>query len=273
MVSPEVDANFIPTDESDALMRAHKLNPVVKVAAHDVQATREQKDMYDGSFLPTFAFEASHQVGDSLSGVDEKYNETSVLLTMNWNLLNGGADRANSEKMVHEIRKAQDVQEKALMQLDQSTKLAWSAYDLTNKQKAYLQKMVDAASATLDAYEKEYKIGKRTLLDLLNTENELFEARQSYITADSDNLVAKYRVLNATGQILDEMRVATPEEWHEGIIDDTNTSPEIVDEPVTSADEETVDEVTTSLEENVVEEAVDDAPEAAVVEQVSEEEQ
>lgn len=219
LVSPEVDVTMLPKDRPDALQRAKEFNPVVKVAAYDLDATYQQKDMNDGSFWPTFAVEASHQVGEDLNGSEGSYKNTSLMLTMNWNLLNGGADRANSEKMVYEIRAAQDVQEKALMQLDESTKLAWAAYELTGQQKAFLQQMVDAASATLGSYEKEYKIGKRSLLDLLNTENELYSARQSYITAEYDNIAAQYRVLNATGQILDELRVITPEEWHQPVVD------------------------------------------------------
>lgn len=224
LVSPEVDVTMLPLTKQEAINRAREFNPIVDVAAYDLEATYQQKDMYDGSFAPTFAIEASHQVGDDLNGSDGSYSNTSALLTLNWNLFNGGADRANSEKMVFEIRKAQDVQENALMQLDESTKLAWAAYDLTGKQKAFLQKMVDAASATLGAYEKEYKIGKRTLLDLLNTENELYGARQSYITAEYDNIAAQYRVLNATGQLLDELRVVTPEEWHQPVVDDDSSS-------------------------------------------------
>ena len=217
LVSPEIDVTVLPQDREQALQSAKEFNPIVKVADYDLAATYHQKDMYDGAFAPTFAVEASHQVGDDLNGSEGSYNNTSVMLTMNWNLFNGGADRANSEKMVYEIRKAQDVQERALMQLDESTKLAWDAYQLTGQQKGFLQTMVGSASETLGAYEKEYKIGKRTLLDLLNTENELYGARQSYITAEYANIAARYRLLNATGQILNELRVVTPEEWRQPV--------------------------------------------------------
>jgi len=222
LVFPEVDANYLPTNLDDALSRAHQYNPVLKISSHDIEATRYQKDMRDGAFLPSFSVEASQEYGKDLSGVDGDYDQTSVLLTMDWNLLNGGADKANSEKMVYEIRKAQNVQKNALDELNQSTKLSWDAYQLTDQQRKFLQTTVDSTAATLNAYEKEFQIGKRTLLDLLNTENELFETRQSYITSYYDFVAAKYRVLNATGQILDEMRVATPKEWYESIVEQSD---------------------------------------------------
>ncbi|MNH15218.1 hypothetical protein D3C79_748280 [compost metagenome] len=48
---------------------------------------------------------------------------------------------------------------------------------------------------------------------MLNTENELFEARRSYITAEYDSLLADYRILNATGGLLNAMNVQPPAEW------------------------------------------------------------
>ena len=62
-----------------------------------------------------------------------------------------------------------------------------------------------------------YRIGKRTLLDLLNTENELFEARKDYLDAKYAEQYAKYRVMNATGQLLNALRVDVPVEWNQKV--------------------------------------------------------
>jgi len=95
--------------------------------------------------------------------------------------------------------------------------LSWSALDLTVQQKEFLSDHVDSASDTVISYEKQYRIGKRTLLDLLNTENELFEARKGYLDAKYDEQYAKYRVMNATGNLLTGLRVDIPQEWNEKV--------------------------------------------------------
>lgn len=79
--------------------------------------------------------------------------------------------------------------------------------------KNFLSDHVDSASETVIAYEKQYRIGKRTLLDLLNTENELFEARKDYLDAHYSEQYAKYRVMNATGSLLNALLVDIPDEW------------------------------------------------------------
>lgn len=83
--------------------------------------------------------------------------------------------------------------------------------------KEFLADHVDSAAETVIAYEKQYRIGKRTLLDVLNTENELFEARKDYLDSKYAEQYAKYRVMNATGQLLSALRVEMPKEWLEKV--------------------------------------------------------
>ncbi|MGM8892272.1 TolC family protein, partial [Psychrobacter sp. 1Y1] len=60
---------------------------------------------------------------------------------------------------------------------------------------------------------QQFNLGQRTLLDLLDTENELFEARKDYLESEYDEIIAQYRVLNATGQLLNSLRVTRPDVW------------------------------------------------------------
>ncbi|MCV5373153.1 TolC family protein, partial [Escherichia coli] len=76
---------------------------------------------------------------------------------------------------------------------------------------------VDSMSNTVIAYQKQYRIGKRTLLDLLNTENELFESRKNYLETQFAQQYAQYRTLTSTGQLLDALRVDIPEEWTQSV--------------------------------------------------------
>ena len=55
-------------------------------------------------------------------------------------------------------------------------------------------------------------IGQRTLLDLLDSENEFFTARSTYINGKFIEMGARYRILNAMGQLLTTLDVAPPEQ-------------------------------------------------------------
>ncbi len=213
LVTPEVDHNFMPPSVQHALQIAQEANPVMFVAMHDVEAAQAQYDQAEGDFYPEFFIEASQEFGEELDGSPGDTDEFKAMLRMRYNLFSGGSDRAKARRAAYQVNKAKDIRDRALQQLIEGTRLAWSAYELSNRQIQFLEQHVDASARTVTAYEKQFTIAQRTLLDVLNTENELFEARKSYLTAHFEGILAKYRVLNATGQLLDEMRVEVPEGW------------------------------------------------------------
>ncbi len=217
LVFPSADENKLPYTLQDAIESAQKNHPVIKVSLVDVDAARFQYDQSKGVNYPTFTFEASQTWRDDAAGDDGRSDETLAMLRMRYNLYNGGSDSARSESMAYQLNKAKDLRDKTYRMVEEGLRLSWSALDLTVQQKEFLADHVDSASETVIAYEKQYKIGKRTLLDLLNTENELFEARKDYLDAKYAEQYAKYRVMNASGNLLDALYVETPKEWHEEV--------------------------------------------------------
>mgnify|MGYP000261210291 CR=1 FL=1 len=64
-----------------------------------------------------------------------------------------------------------------------------------------------ASEQARNAYAKQFKIGQRTLLDVLNSENEVLQGRQSVVDTRTDHLLAQYRVLEAMGALIDHLGV------------------------------------------------------------------
>jgi adhesin transport system outer membrane protein len=210
---PEVDINYVASSLDDAMEKAQKNNPVIYVASNDIEAAQQQYEQAKGTFYPSFSIEASQEWGEELDGSRGDTDEFKAMLKMRYNLYNGGSDAAKSRRAAYQINKSKDIRDRAHRMLDEGTRLAWSAMELASDQTKFLQEHVDASARTVIAYEKQFRIGKRTLLDVLNTENELFESRKAYLNAHYSGILAKYRVLNATGLLLDEMRVDVPESW------------------------------------------------------------
>jgi len=69
---------------------------------------------------------------------------------------------------------------------------------------------VRASLATKNAYQKQFNIGRRTLLDLLNTENEVVDSKRTLINASYDQLFSQYRIFNSMGQLLKEFDGSQP---------------------------------------------------------------
>lgn len=217
LIYPRADENKLPLSLTEAIDEAYEKHSVIKIAMVDVDAARYQYDQSKGNYYPTISFEASQSWRDDAGGDKGESDETLAMLRLRYNLFNGGSDQDLAERAAYQLNKAKDLRDNSYRQVEESLRLSWSALDLTLQQKNFLADHVDSASETVIAYEKQYRIGKRTLLDLLNTENELFQARKDYLDAHYAEQYAKYRVMNATGNLLDALLVEIPNEWTERV--------------------------------------------------------
>ena len=58
-------------------------------------------------------------------------------------------------------------------ELKESLEFSWQNYVLNQEKMGYLNQHVEYAKATLDAYQDEFRIGRRDLINLLDAENEV----------------------------------------------------------------------------------------------------
>nr|WP_285892355.1 TolC family outer membrane protein [Vibrio intestinalis] len=217
LIFPRADQNAIPLTLDQAIVEANDNHPVIKIAQVDVDSARFQYDQSKGANYPTISVEAAQTWRDDAGGIEGNSDEFTAMVRLRYNLFNGGADADRTESAAYQLNKAKDFRDRTYQAVEEGLRLSWSALDLTVQQKDFLADHVDSASETVIAYEKQFRIGKRTLLDLLNTENELFEARKGYLDAKYDEQYAKYRVLNATGGLMAALRVDTPKEWNQAV--------------------------------------------------------
>jgi len=86
-------------------------------------------------------------------------------------------------------------------------RLAYNAYATARDRLPSLDRYVKASDATRIAYAQQFNIGQRTLLDLLDAENEFFTSRKTYLDGVFIEMSARYRVLNAMGALLEALEV------------------------------------------------------------------
>lgn len=204
-VSAPTDA--LPATVDLVLERAQRDNPVLQQAAADIRAAYAQHEAARQFDYPRFDLELGGNMNDNVDGTDGHDDDLSAMVRMRYNLFRGGSDAARKRETAHNINEAGDVRDRSVRQLEESIRLAWAAYEATAAQLPLLELQVDAARATRDAYEQQFNIGQRTLLDLLNSESEVFEARQSVVDTRAEQLLAQFRLLEAMGSLIDYLGV------------------------------------------------------------------
>ncbi len=83
----------------------------------------------------------------------------------------------------------------------ESIRLSWIANDMIKKQIPFWEKYRDMSQKTLTSYMEEFDLGRRTLLDILDTEEELYSAKRELVTAKYDLIFSQYRILESMGII------------------------------------------------------------------------
>ena len=140
-------------------------------------------------------------------------NDVTAMVRFKYNLYAGGKNVSQERDAAYKFNQAKEINYRAHRQVTEGMELAWNAYEMLGLQMQYIQLHVEASNDTHVAYVQQFKLGQRSLLDLLDTENELFQARQDYLEAQFSELDARYRLLNATGQLLDSLRITRSKAW------------------------------------------------------------
>lgn len=213
LVQPDVDDRFIPQSLDEALAQAKQHNPTVKSAIKDVDAAHSQYQSSKSGYYPQIDFVVEQSISDDFDGVEGRDEDFNAMIRLNYNLFGGGKDSARVAESSARIQQAKSINESTVRQVEEGTRLAWKASEILHQQKVFYRQHVEESYKTVQAYQRQFVLGNRSLLDVLNTENELFDARKSYVNAEYQHIDAQYRLINATGRLLDSLYVTTPSAW------------------------------------------------------------
>ncbi|KIO34869.1 TolC family outer membrane protein [Shewanella sp. cp20] len=224
LIVPVPDDDMLPTNLSDGLKVAQENHPILKSAASDISAAENERSSAQSNYYPKLSLELGGNWNDNLDGEDGysifanqnvggHNNDLVAMVRVKYNLFAGGKDLAREKEAAYKIGEAKEIRQRAYRQVVEGVNLAWNAYEMLEPQKLYIRDHVIAAKDTQVAYSQQFNLGQRTLLDLLDTENELFEARKDYLDAEYDEILSEYRILNATGRLLESLRVTRPDVW------------------------------------------------------------
>ena len=178
---------------TDHVNQALARNPAISAAVENLRAVQAQAEGQDSRFQPRLEARVRSGVGRNFDGVLNQKRDTAAELVMNWNLYNGGSDRARVRQFADLINQAADQRDKACRDVRQTSAIAHNDIRKLRDQLVALDRNVLAIEKARDAYRQQFDIGQRSLLDLLNAENELYTARRAYANAEHDLQLAYAR--------------------------------------------------------------------------------
>ncbi|HEX5613473.1 MAG TPA: TolC family outer membrane protein [Burkholderiales bacterium] len=206
------EAPPIPGSADEAVKIAVLNHPILRSALSDVDAAQAQREIARSFYFPRLELEASYSDNKNIDGVVGPNRDRLIMLWVKWNVFRGGFDYNRDQETAKQINEAQEIARNTNRQVEAAVRLAYNAFATARDRLPSLDRYVKASDATRDAYNKQFAIGQRTLLDLLDSENEFFTSRSTYINALFIELSARFRVLNAMGSLLTALEIKAPEE-------------------------------------------------------------
>jgi adhesin transport system outer membrane protein len=222
--SPEFPSAALPANLDAAVGLAGTSNPTTRIFEADVRSADAEVSLSEAPFYPAVSLEAQTQYNDGREGVDDYEFNNQVMLRLRWNLFRGGIDRAARQEALARLSESKNRRQRAFLESEQEMRKSWFAFEANQQRVEDLSTSVRFNAETRDAYRQQFEVAQRTLLDVLDAENELFVSSGQLVTAQTNELVASYRILAVAGTLLSTLGVRPPEQavvqhsnWLEGI--------------------------------------------------------
>ncbi|MGQ7275308.1 TolC family outer membrane protein [Marinobacter sp. V034] len=213
---PVTDPSLLPDSREQAIDWARQTHPQLQAAISDISAAKEEVRASQSGYYPRFSIEGYATSGHDIAGFEGRDEDYRVMLVMEYDLYSGGRDKALGRTSNWRYNEALAIRNTTEQQLVEGTQFSWNAYNALQQQEQIEAQSVDASTLAETAYITQFKLGKRSLLDLLNAKVEVFVARKAYINTRYDQQQATYRLLNSAGRLGYALRVSYPNEWRNG---------------------------------------------------------
>lgn len=197
---------FLPTGLS-FLTEATRRNPDFLAAVATVRAYRADSKVRRAGLYPTLEFRARQSYETNQNGVTGDYNNSTVEMVLSYNLYRGGTDSSRVKQFAAKLDSAYDLRDKACRDTWQTGQIAFNDSLRLVAQLKLLSQHELSTSKARQAYQQQFDIGQRSLLDLLDTENELYQARRSLVNGEHDLKLAEVRVLTTSGTFLSALKL------------------------------------------------------------------
>lgn len=194
----------LPESRQSAIDNAVQSNPTVRARQFDKTSAARAIDAETADLLPDVDLEAQAGHSRDVSTADTTRNTVQAAVVVTVPLYQAGAATSQVRAAKQSYLRSDNLISEAMRQATEQATSAWETYNTAVARIRALQASVDAAQIALDGVEQEAAVGSRTVLDVLDAEQELLTARVSLVRSQRDLEVARFDLLSATGGLTAE---------------------------------------------------------------------
>jgi adhesin transport system outer membrane protein len=223
----------VPPDVDSAVGTAMTQSPTIAISRADLGTAEALVEQQESSLYPDLRLELLGSVRDDADGREGTDHNLSALLVMRWNLYRGGADMARIQEFKYRMEEARDALRSTERDVEEEVRRSANAVAVAQANVAVLAQELAAAEQTSGVYRQQFDIGQRSLIDLLDADNDVYRARDNLTTAQYAELFANYRLLASAGLLVSSLGLTAPSTAEgSGIGEGTRISEPMPEEPL-----------------------------------------
>jgi len=205
---PDYHPEYIPATLDGILDTALENNPNIKISKAELEAKEKDKGVTSSALYPTVDIEVSSRHTDHLDGSQTWLRDNRAMLAMSWNMFNGGSDYQDTQAANARVREANEDLRDTTDDLTRQVATAWVEYETAVSSIEKHMEALQYSMESRDMYLMQFNVGQRSLLDVLDSINEVFSNSVLLETAKSNRNFTLYKFLALEGKLIKTLEVA-----------------------------------------------------------------
>ena len=203
LTAPQVNPVDLPADAETVVADALLSHPSLRAAAENIVALEHDLRASGSPFLPRLSLDITGTRNENAGGVEAPTSDTTAMFTITYNFYKGGADKAALETAKALLMESRLRLDESRRMIEQNARVAFNAFRIASDRIPQLEDGAVAAAEAAEAFQSQFELGDRTLLDRLTVEDQRFAAETGILNGRAAVTLGHYQVLAAMGRLRD----------------------------------------------------------------------
>ena len=200
-LQPPEEVKDLPREITEAVNYALENNFSLIAAKFEELSALDGVSLSQSSLRPTVTVSGSASHSETSGDADSSSTSLSLNANISIPLYQAGAVYSGIRSAKEEANRRRILVEAARRNVIETSSKAFTAWTTARAQAEALEAEVASAEIALEGVEQEALVGARTVLDVLDAEQERLSAQVRLVRASRDNFVAAYTLLSALGKL------------------------------------------------------------------------
>ncbi len=198
--APQLAAG-LPATLQAAVALAADQNPRVIALQYAARAAEAGVDQIWGELLPTVSLNAAYDRSIDPGLLDTETDSVEATLNLSVPIYQAGAVYSRVREQKHTANQRRIQVFEARRAAVETAIASWETWTATTAAIRSTRDQIDANRIALEGVQREAQVGSRTVLDVLDAEQELLDSRVELVVAQRDEQVAAFQVMQAVGRL------------------------------------------------------------------------